>query len=73
MATTTKSIRFFIRMLPMFLAEVTPASISANPACMKKMSEALTRTQTVSMAGRSSTAVMGAGPFPRGVGGALGE
>ena len=56
----------------MFLAEVTPASIRANPACMKKMSEALTRTQTVSMAGRSS-AGMGGRSLSAGVGGARGE
>jgi hypothetical protein len=30
-----KSIMFFMRMLPVFLALVRPASQSANPACMK--------------------------------------
>ena len=42
-----KSIRFFIRMLPVFLARVKPASHMAKPACMKKTSAAPNRTQMV--------------------------
>ena len=42
-----KSIRFFIRMLPVFLARVKPASHMANPACMKKTSAAPSNTQIV--------------------------
>ena len=42
-----KSMRFFIRMLPVFLARVNPASHMANPACMKKTRAAPTRTQMV--------------------------
>ena len=42
-----KSMRFFIRMLPVFLARVKPASHMAKPACMKKTSAAPTRTQMV--------------------------
>ncbi len=30
-----QSMRFFIMMLPTFLARVSPASTSAKPACMK--------------------------------------
>ena len=42
-----KSIRFFIRMLPVFLALVKPASHMAKPACMKKTSAAPSSTQMV--------------------------
>ena len=42
-----KSIRFFIRMLPVFLARVKPASHMEKPACMKKTSAAPNRTQMV--------------------------
>ncbi len=42
-----KSIRFFIRMLPVFFARVKPASHMEKPACMKKTSAAPNRTQMV--------------------------
>ena len=42
-----KSIRFFIRMLPVFLARVKPASHMAKPACMKKTRAAPNRTHMV--------------------------
>ena len=42
-----KSIRFFIRMLPVFLARVKPASHMEKPACMKKTSAAPSSTQMV--------------------------
>ena len=42
-----KSIRFFMRMLPVFLARVKPASHMAKPACMRKTMAAPTRTQMV--------------------------
>ena len=44
-----KSIRFFIIMLPEFLALVNPASTIANPACMKNTSAAAMSTQVVFM------------------------
>ena len=40
-------IRFFIRMLPVFLARVKPASHMAKPACMKKTRAAPSNTQMV--------------------------
>ena len=43
-----KSIRFFMMMLPAFLALVKPVSTIAKPACMKKTSAVATSTQTVS-------------------------
>ena len=42
-----KSIRFFIKILPVFLARVNPASHMAKPACMKKTSAAPNSTQIV--------------------------
>ena len=42
-----KSIRFFIIMLPAFLARVKPVSTIANPACIKKTSAAPTSTHIV--------------------------
>ena len=42
-----KSIRFFIRILPVFLARVKPASHMANPACIKKTRAAPRSTQMV--------------------------
>ena len=38
-----KSIKFFIMMLPAFLALVNPASTIANPACIKNTKAALIR------------------------------
>ena len=43
-----KSIKFFITMLPAFLARVKPVSTMAKPACMKKTSAAPSSTQMVS-------------------------
>ena len=40
-----KSIMFFIRMLPVFLARVRPASQRAKPACMKYTRNAATSVQ----------------------------
>ena len=45
MAPTEKSIRFFIRMLTVFLARVNPDSTRANPACMKNTRKAATQVQ----------------------------
>ena len=42
-----KSIRFFMRMLPVFFARVKPASHMAKPACMKNTSAAPSSTQIV--------------------------
>ena len=42
-----KSIRFFIRMLPVFFARVKPASHREKPACMKKTIAAPNSTQMV--------------------------
>ena len=42
-----KSIKFFIRMLPVFLARVKPASHMEKPACMKNTSAAPSSTQIV--------------------------
>ena len=42
-----KSIRFFIRMLPVFFALVKPASHMAKPACIKYTRAAPSRTQIV--------------------------
>ena len=42
-----KSIRFFIRMLPVFFARVKPASHREKPACMKNTRAAPTSTQIV--------------------------
>ena len=42
-----KSIRFFIRMLPVFFARVKPASHMEKPACMKNTSAAPSSTQIV--------------------------
>ena len=42
-----KSIRFFIMMLPAFLALVRPDSRIANPACIKNTNAAPTSTQIV--------------------------
>ena len=42
-----KSMRFFMRMLPVFLARVKPASHMAKPACMKKTRAAPRSTQMV--------------------------
>jgi hypothetical protein len=42
-----KSMRFFMMMLPAFLARVKPASTMAKPACMKKTRAAPTSTQIV--------------------------
>ncbi len=65
---TTKSIRFFIMMLATLLARVSPASTSANPACMKITSTAAISTQmlsrmacTLSAASGSSTSCAMAG------------
>lgn len=41
-----KSIRFFMMMLPAFLARVNPASTIAKPACIQKTSAAPIRNQT---------------------------
>ena len=41
-----KSIRFFIIILPVFLALVKPASTIAKPACMKNTSAAPIKNQT---------------------------
>ena len=45
-----KSIIFFIRILPVFFARVSPASQSANPACIKNTKIAATSTQITSVA-----------------------
>ncbi len=42
-----KSIRFFIKILPVFLARVKPASHMAKPACIKNTSAAPSSTQIV--------------------------
>ena len=42
-----KSIRFFTRILPVFLLRVKPASHIANPACIKKTIAAPSSTQIV--------------------------
>ncbi len=42
-----KSMRFFIRILPVFLARVKPASHMAKPACIRKTRAAPSRTQMV--------------------------
>ena len=42
-----KSMRFFMRMLPVFFARVKPASHMEKPACMKKTSAAPNSTQMV--------------------------
>ena len=42
-----KSMRFFIRILEVFLARVNPASHIAKPACIKKTSAAPSNTQIV--------------------------
>ena len=42
-----KSIRFFMRMLPVFLARVKPASHMAKPAYIRKTRAAPSRTQMV--------------------------
>ena len=42
-----KSIRFFIRILPVFLARVKPASHIEKPACIKNTSAAPIRTHIV--------------------------
>ena len=42
-----KSMRFFIRMLPVFFGRVNPASHIEKPACMKNTSAAPSRTQMV--------------------------
>ena len=42
-----KSIRFFMRILPVFLALVKPASHMENPACMKNTRAAPNSTQMV--------------------------
>ena len=42
-----KSIRFFIRILPVFLARVNPASHMEKPACIKNTSAAPSSTQMV--------------------------
>ena len=41
-----KSIRFFIRILPAFLARVKPVSTMAKPACIQNTSAAPIRNQT---------------------------
>ena len=41
-----KSIRFFIRMLPAFLARVKPVSTMAKPACIQKTRAAPIKNQT---------------------------
>ena len=41
-----KSIRFFIRMLPVFLARVNPVSTIAKPACIQKTNAAPIKNQT---------------------------
>lgn len=41
-----KSMRFFIRMLPVFFALVKPASTIAKPACIQKTNAAPIRNQT---------------------------
>ena len=43
-----KSIIFFIRILPVFLARVRPASHKAKPACMKNTMNAATNVQVTS-------------------------
>ena len=43
-----KSIIFFMRILPVFLARVSPASHKAKPACMKKTMNAATSVQVTS-------------------------
>ena len=43
-----KSMRFFMTMLPAFLARVKPVSTMAKPACMKKTSAAPMSTHMVS-------------------------
>ena len=43
-----KSIRFFIRMLPVFFALVKPASQSEKPACIKNTRAVPISTQIVS-------------------------
>ena len=42
-----KSIRFFMMMLPVFLARVNPASTIAKPACIQKTSAAPIRNHTL--------------------------
>ena len=42
-----KSIRFFIRMFPVFFARVKPASHMEKPACIKNTSAAPSSTQIV--------------------------
>ena len=44
-----KSMRFFIKMLPVFFAQVKPASHIEKPACMKNTSAEPTRTHIVLM------------------------
>ena len=44
-----KSSRFFIMMLPAFLARVKPLSTIANPACMKNTRAPATIVQTMSV------------------------
>ena len=43
-----QSIRFFIMMLPTFLARVSPASTRAKPACMKNTRTPAMSTQMLS-------------------------
>lgn len=45
-----KSIIFFIRILPVFFARVSPASQRAKPACIKNTSIAAISTQITSVA-----------------------
>ena len=49
-----KSMKFFIRMLAVFLARVNPASTRAKPGCMKKTSMAASSIHTVLMPVASS-------------------
>ena len=42
-----KSIRFFIKILPVFFARVNPASHMEKPACIKNTSAAPSSTQIV--------------------------
>lgn len=50
MVPQTKSIRFFVQMLPAYFAPVKPVSTMANTVCMKKTSVAPSRSHNVSIA-----------------------
>ena len=56
-APAMKSMRFFIMMFATLLARVSPASTSANPACMKITSTAAINTNALSRSPLTTSAV----------------